>query len=213
MGRWLELEDCCQEESMISNEQADWFRTNAKRAARLIGKVVGDRKLVGVDVGTGRGGSAYYLLKFIPGLFLYTVDMYDLHLSRSSDYLRQWKRDINAKRQSNIETILFVYGRALRRLEPFLGRCELVKASSEEFASRFPRHSLDLVYIDADHLKVARDIEVWFPALKADGFLLGHDWNWPEVQRDVNSFASEFGYTILTNRLGEWLIELDQSGV
>ena len=96
-----------------------------------------------------------------------------------------------------------------KTLSPYFDRCEMVKASSREFAARFARRSLDLVYIDANHLAVKRDIDAWVPALKKSGFLLGHDWGWPEVRKDVESFASKFGYTVLVNGLGEWLIEME----
>lgn len=45
----------------------------------------------------------------------------------------------------------------------------------------------DMIFIDADHRQLAKDLEVLMPLLSPGGLLCGHDYHvrWPEVKRDV----------------------------
>lgn len=54
-----------------------------------------------------------------------------------------------------------------------------VRGFSQEVARgpRFARGSLDAVYLDGDHTKVAEDVVAWLPKLKPSGLLMGHDWD------------------------------------
>lgn len=64
-----------------------------------------------------------------------------------------------------------------------------LKAASVFAASQFEAGSLDMVYIDADHSlpAVREDILAWLPAVRAGGWLCGHDyaWQWPGVLQAV----------------------------
>lgn len=48
-------------------------------------------------------------------------------------------------------------------------------------------HSLDFVFIDADHSYegVKTDINDWEPKVKPGGFVFGHDIDWPTVKKAV----------------------------
>lgn len=52
----------------------------------------------------------------------------------------------------------------------------------------YPDESLDFVFIDADHSyeEVKRDIISWFPKIKPNGFLAGHDYHIQDVKNVVN---------------------------
>jgi len=43
----------------------------------------------------------------------------------------------------------------------------------------FDDHSIDILYIDANHTYeyVKRDLEYWYPKVKNDGFICGHDYS------------------------------------
>ncbi len=62
---------------------------------------------------------------------------------------------------------------------------------SVDAAAFYDDASLDLVYIDADHARVAEDITAWLPKLRPGGLLAGHDFtpdmlpDGPQVIRDV----------------------------
>ena len=48
-------------------------------------------------------------------------------------------------------------------------------------------HSLDFFFIDASHTykNVKKDLEAWIPKLKQDGWMLGHDIDYPSVEAAV----------------------------
>lgn len=47
---------------------------------------------------------------------------------------------------------------------------------SLDAAKTFQDGELDVVYLDANHLDVGRDIEAWWPKVKSGGWLMGHDY-------------------------------------
>lgn len=54
-----------------------------------------------------------------------------------------------------------------------------MKGISKDFIDTFKNKSLDFVYIDANHNYefVKKDIEMWLPKIKDNGFIGGHDYN------------------------------------
>ena len=62
-------------------------------------------------------------------------------------------------------------------------------------ADFFPDEFLDWIYIDADHVDVARDLIAWVPKVKRGGWVTGHDYNMDDgqpslVMRDVNAYIA-----------------------
>ena len=45
------------------------------------------------------------------------------------------------------------------------------------------------MFIDADHTEAAvlSDIEAWTPKVRSEGFVIGHDIDWPSVRRAVEA--------------------------
>lgn len=60
----------------------------------------------------------------------------------------------------------------------------------------FDKHSIDFIYIDADHEyeSVYQDILHWLPKVRPGGFIGGHDYNidYPGVKRAVLDFFDNF---------------------
>ena len=52
-----------------------------------------------------------------------------------------------------------------------------IKQKSEDAVKMFPNEFFDIVYIDGDHRKEAfiKDVKLWLPKLKHNGWLSGHD--------------------------------------
>lgn len=67
-----------------------------------------------------------------------------------------------------------------------------LRLPSHEAALAFAPESLDFVFLDGCHLyeEVRRDLESWYPKLRAGGVLAGHDYTpaWPGVVRAVEEF-------------------------
>ena len=73
---------------------------------------------------------------------------------------------------------------------PWKDYVTLLRGLSWEMADRIDRHSLDIVFIDADHRysSVMKDIEAWLPTVKRGGILCGHDC---EGFEHVGTFTEE----------------------
>jgi hypothetical protein len=65
----------------------------------------------------------------------------------------------------------------------------LISDYSYNVVDRFEDKSIDFIYIDANHSyeDVKRDLELYYPKLKSDGVIGGHDFNdrWPGVKKAV----------------------------
>lgn len=90
-----------------------------------------------------------------------------------------------------------------------------LQISSQNAARQFRNNFFDLIFIDGNHFfkSVWRDVVSWWPKLKLQGILLGHDYNWKEVQRVVdillpNSF--KFDRFWLTKKLENRLLQFRQ---
>ena len=68
---------------------------------------------------------------------------------------------------------------------------EILHSTSKDAASRFDDGFFDFVYIDAAHDfdSALEDIALWFPKLKNNGVLAGHDYNLEAVKRAVDSYS------------------------
>ena len=71
-----------------------------------------------------------------------------------------------------------------------------IKASTHDAYREFKDNSLDGLYIDALHEReaVKKDLELWLPKIKVNGFVGGHDYNpkqFPGVVQAVNEFFGE----------------------
>jgi hypothetical protein len=63
-----------------------------------------------------------------------------------------------------------------------------IKQLSIDAAKNFKDHSLDVIFIDMCHIYecVKEDIEIWYPKLKINGYIAGHDYtSWLGVNKAV----------------------------
>ena len=121
-------------------------------------------KLVAVDVGTFRGGTAHCLLEVMPHGFVYTIDTFD---GRSGgEVIASWPRDKLIEDVHN-------------NLQEFDGRYSIIISESLLACQAFKDQSVDLVFIDAghDYQSVSEDIKAWLPKVRSGGILCGHDYD------------------------------------
>jgi hypothetical protein len=59
-----------------------------------------------------------------------------------------------------------------------------IKGLSEDAVKQFQDESIDVVFIDMCHLYecVKEDLQLWYPKVKYNGYIAGHDWSWPGVK-------------------------------
>jgi len=120
----------------------------------------------GVEVGTFKGEFSKEIVENWPGT-LYMVDVW--RPLANEEYL-------DSSNHNNFEN--GVYGEAIKNIRGHEDRAVMVRASSEIAANMFEDNSLDFVYIDANHAYeyVVQDIKLWYPKVKAGGYLCGHDY-------------------------------------
>jgi hypothetical protein len=145
----------------------------------------------GAEIGVLRGGFSEQLLKNWMGKKLYLIDAWR-HFEDVVDLNNKSKefQEFNI-----LETFNMIY--------PYKDRACLIRELSVDAARILPNDYLDFVYIDACHMynDVIADLYAWYPKIKANGYLMGHDYLdgtiiedglYPtcfEVKSAVNSFA------------------------
>jgi predicted O-methyltransferase YrrM len=142
---------------------------------------------IGAELGVWQGALFGYLLKAFPQLYLYGVD----HWKAEGPYA---KKDM-------------VHAEGLVRhiADTFSKRCEILKESTVDAASKIPDGHLDFVFIDASHDtdSVSADIDAWRSKVRRGGWLTGHDANWPTVVSSLD--RSLPGWTLMDGNV--WTFE------
>ena len=142
----------------------------------------------GAEIGVWKGQTFFHLLDVCPSLeLLIGVDSWPTSEPHEKDQdlgLSTWypPEMIKVFRDSVVEKAA-TYDKAILHEMDSVAAADLVEDST-----------LDFVFIDADHSTegVLRDIEAWRPKLKENGTLLGHDEQWPSVQRALKSLFDEW---------------------
>lgn len=136
-----------------------------------------------IEVGSHIGESATIFLSFQKVHHLYCID----HDKQTIDIL-------NKKLEKEVLS----------------NRCSIYYGNSLSFTTLIEDTSADVIYIDANHSyeSVSNDIKYYWPKLKTNGFLCGHDYcnKWSGVMRAVDEFASCTKFSIKTFTDASWLI-------
>lgn len=126
------------------------------------------------ECGAWLGKSSSYLCDIVsatrPDITIYIVDTW---LGSDSDITK------NMAAESDIYR-LFLENMGERK---FIA----IKKTSIEASKTFENLSLDVIFIDMDHSyeQVMQDLDHWYPKLKTNGYISGHDWSWPGVSSAV----------------------------
>ena len=117
---------------------------------------------VGAEIGVGGGVFSEMICQAIPGVKLYAIDAwkpYDKYTDfTSADYL---ERDCQM---------------AQEKLSPF--DVTIIRKFSMDAVKQFEDHSLDFIYIDANHEEpyISKDIREWSKKVRPGGMVSGHDY-------------------------------------
>lgn len=166
-------------------EPREWVADKRAFAAWL------PRRAVCCEVGVWRGDFAAVLLDSADPVRLWLVDPW------SAQPREQYDDPMNGD-QAHWDAVFA--GVALRfEGEP---RVRIMRDYSVLAATRFVDASLDWIYLDANHAyeAIREDLRAWWPKIKPDGLLCGHDYIEPElaphpvgVVRAVNEFIDQTG--------------------
>lgn len=134
----------------------------------------------GVELGVFRGQTLVYLLNRFPDLRMIGVDTWE----RTTGPKEPDRNTGVAAYDKDMEGI---YANARAVCGAYSHRCELIRARTAETAARFADGQFDFVFVDADHTaeSVEADVRAWMPKIKPGGAMIGHDANWPSVQRGL----------------------------
>lgn len=132
------------------------------------------KKAVLVEVGVFNGLMAEHLLRERPGLTWHGVDNWVPAERQPRAYAATGDvhARLTAEQQLNNRLI------AKARVRRFGERAVVHHAHSLRAARLFEPGSVDAVYLDADHSRVAveADIAAWWPVVRPGGWLGGHDY-------------------------------------
>ena len=141
-----------------------------------------------VEVGCWKGRSISYLtvesINSNKNQKIYAVDTWNgsaEHLDPKSGFF-------------NIELTIdkdWLYNLFLKNIEPVKDYITPIREPSLKACHLFDDNYLDFVFIDASHdyENVLSDIKAWFPKMKTNSIIAGHDYSWcDDVKKAVNTF-------------------------
>lgn len=141
--------------------------------------LLGIKKPIVAEIGILEGFNSRLALKYIDFGKYYLIDPYkeynqidigNLHIIKQEEWDNLYNQvKERFKNNSNVE---------------------LIRVTSEEASKLFPDETFDFVYIDADHnyQSVWNDINYWYPKVKKNGYLGGHDVEFGDVKSVVYKF-------------------------
>jgi hypothetical protein len=129
-----------------------------------------------VEIGVRLAGTGVWLMHHKPNLSYIGIDPFVVPAASTEEGFTDYGRP---DMQSWFEE-------AQDNLKPFGDRASLWRLRSTVAAKRLVLKP-DAVFIDGDHreTEVLADIDAWSPKLRAGGWMTGHDWDWPSVQKAV----------------------------
>ena len=122
----------------------------------------------GVEVGVWKGQFSDFLLSNWKGEKLYSIDPWKIFSADKYIDVMNIKQVEFDEIYSDVKQLLSKYGK----------RSAIIRDVSVNAALQFENYSLDFVYLDGRHHYegVKEDIESWFPKVKKNGIICGHDY-------------------------------------
>lgn len=155
----------------------------------------GERKLIGAEIGVLKGDNADYILKTLNMQKLYLVDLWSSYTMESNKGLMK----LNFKR----------FYEAVQNRFSKNPNVIILKQSSSIASGWIKDYSLDFVYIDGNHqyTHVRNDLRKWYPKLKQNGTLCGHDFSneWNGVMDAVTEFVNRMKLTLTVKETDWWI--------
>lgn len=121
-----------------------------------------------IEVGVFKGQFAAHLLKTWPSFEkYYGIDPYV--------FQKNYKEKTNVPEEQQND----VYNQALQTLTQIGGkRVKLIRKSAIEGVKEFKDYSIDFIYLDGrhDYCAVREELDAYYPKLKCNGIMAGHDF-------------------------------------
>ena len=105
-------------------------------------------------------------------------------------------KTLEEKNQIETGNSIDVYDIFLNNMKPLEKYYTPIKMDSVSASKLYADESLDFIFLDACHLYecISEDIKHWFPKLKKNGIIAGHDFcpEWPGVEQAVKENFKDF---------------------
>jgi hypothetical protein len=157
-----------------------------------------------VEIGAWLGKSTSYM----------AVEIINSGKNIKFDVIDTWEGSNEEIHKEKIEELNDnLYDCFLKNMKPIINKINPIKSKSIEASKLYEDNSLDFVFIDASHEyeDVIEDIKCWYPKIKTNGILGGHDYYvCPGVKKSVDEFFGNFKINIddtYHESCGSWWIE------
>mgnify|MGYP006279385369 CR=1 FL=1 len=168
-------------------DKAERMRHRKWRWEVILNRIPVTRPTVGVEVGVWKGATARRILAARPLCTHYMVDPWHAPLpgeryASAPGQMQKRGQDVFDGAYRAVVKIASEHGK----------RGQVIRAFSKDAARQFEAHSLDYVFIDAEHTYegVREDILCWLPKVKKGGWIGGHDYGnhpkFPGVKKAVD---------------------------
>ncbi len=140
-----------------------------------------------VEVGCWKGKSVAYL----------AVEIINSNKKIKIDAVDTWDGTLNEEyhQQDTYVRDNKLYDLFLSNIEPVKNVVNPIRMDSVSAAELYEDESLDVVFIDAahDYENVRNDVLAWYPKVKPNGYIAGHDYYHPPVKAAVDEVLSDKG--------------------
>lgn len=145
--------------------------------------------VVGVEIGTERGESAYLILERCPNVkLLYTVDPFK--------GFENWNGPVTQEEMDSTRKI------AIQNLQELGARVHLLEMTSQEAFSKLNVDQVDFVFVDGsvDEEDYYWDLSNWYKKLRKGGLFAGHNYQLNTVRDALKRFREEENIRVPINR-------------
>ena len=175
----------------------DFYKISHRKQIGIFLKKHNLNKLI-CEVGVFKGSNLIKLLKTAQPTLIYGIDNWD-NTGISNHHI-----------SSNIDPNEMYNN--LKQIEIDNYNLKIIKGLSVDTAKNFPDRFFDFIYLDASHdySSVKNDIKAYWPKVKINGILAGHDYSSRKcgLKIAVNEFRDEYNIThfhITSERCPSWL--------
>ena len=136
-----------------------------------------DNPIIGAEVGVWKGSLSNGLLTKLPLLTLHMIDLWQPWTPKDKAY----SSAVDIMCRTPTDEFERVYQDVLTMACSFGNRAVVHRGDSVLVAGSYPDDYFDFVFIDAEHSEAALtlDLAAWWPKVKPDGHLCGHDFGKP----------------------------------
>lgn len=147
-------------------------------------------QLIGVEVGIWQGDNALDIVENLKPKMLVLVDCWNESVEKIAGFCQDSQR-------SNFISTYDKFANTTNVI--------IIKGVSVDVAKLFCQ-CFDFVYLDANHGETVDDIGAWYPLVKSNGIIGGHDYNMDGVYLPVQATFSKFGYDKETSQGVDWWV-------